>query len=119
MTRIQRTARRGDTIPFYLALSTDETGRPWVDFSDYRLTFTLKAKEEDPDSAAIVQLHSGAGGGITAGTTALWQVAGELLEAGATYFYDLQLQRLSTGAILTLEVGTFTISNDITRTTLP
>ncbi len=116
-SKINRNIVRGDTLPFRLVLQTDEAGQPWQNFADYRLTFTLKTDPALPDTAAIVQLHSGPGGGINAGGTAIWRIETAALTPGATYHYDIQLQRLSTGTVITLEVGTITVLPDVTHST--
>lgn len=118
-SRINRNIARGDTLPFRLVLQSDEAGQPWQSFADYRLTFTLKTDPALPDSSAIVQLHSGVGGGIAAGVTAIWRIETEGLIPGSTYHYDVQLQRLSTGVIVTLEVGTITVLPDVTHSIQP
>lgn len=111
----------GDTLPFALVMETDESGLPWVAFTDYRLWFTVKRRASDPDALALVRLNSAPGGGISTGSSAYWTLDTELLRAtGArTYFHDIQLERLSTGWVRTLEAGPLTIVQDITQSKSP
>lgn len=113
-----RTVRRGDTLPFLLALETDEAGQPWQSFAGYRLSFTVKTHADDTDAAALIRLTSDLGGGITTGQSASWVMSAADLQAGARYFYDVQLERVATGVVLTLEAGLILVSADVTHSTL-
>lgn len=113
----KRILPRGDTLPFYLVMETDEAGLPWASFADYRISFTVKSSSSDSDDDALITLTSDIGGGISAGTTAIWQISAAQLQPGSAYYYDVQLERLSTGAVITLETGLIVVSPDVTQST--
>lgn len=112
---VQRQVTRGDTLPFRLEMETDETGAAWQSFAGYRLRFSVKARATDPDNDAIVALTSDAGGGINAGVSAIWSLVATSLVPGGMYCYDVQMENLLSGAIITIERGMIAVLHDVTR----
>jgi hypothetical protein len=66
--------------------------------------FTVKANEQDPDSAKLFQKTLGAGIALTGlsgnsvlGVVSLTNADTDLLEAGRTYFFDIQVDTMARG----------------------
>jgi hypothetical protein len=114
---------RGDTAVFDVAL-TDGAGDP-LDITDATLTFTVKRRLSDPDSAAVVQKTTG--NGITHGADPTDGTAtitldpddtADLSTIGSSLLWDVQV----TGAaddVHTPLSGRLAIAPDVTRPAPP
>jgi hypothetical protein len=102
---------RGDDKTFNLTF-TDSDGDP-IDLTDAKVFLTVKRRQTDADSAAIiakkVTSHSQATGGITAVTVTHTDSAVDV----GSYYYDIQLVDSNTD-VTTITTGSFTIKRDIT-----
>lgn len=110
----------GDTAQLPLPLRNPNTGAPF-DPAGAHLIFTLKARAEDPDTAALVQKSSAIGGfpalALGRATVELVPADWSKLSIGCAYPFDVQAQRASDGAVLTVARGALVPEQDITRGT--
>jgi len=116
---MQLTTFRGDTPPWLVP--TSWYGVPG-DYGDgWNLIWTLKSSVDDPDSAALAQLTSGAGitpiGGSSVVKVQLTPTVTNALPVGKTLHWDIQAQNTTTGEIRTVARGTLYVDTDVTRET--
>ena len=111
---------RGDTCALALTLVNPDTGAAFNP-TGQTLLFSIKKVANAPDSAALVQ-KSGAVGGITVVSAPAGSIVVELVPAdwalltpGTEYAYDVQAQDTVSGAVRTVDLGTFTGRNDVTK----
>lgn len=116
---------RGDTEIYKLTV-TDALGAE-VNLDGSTLWFTVKVDQDDPDDLAVINKTTISGQGIEIATQSgsTLGVAEITLDpedtsrmlAPFTYHYDVQWQT-PVGAVTTVENGTFSLTADVTRTTI-
>lgn len=129
---------RGDTLFFeelvYRDLTTGRllgvpvgqqppSGAVPQDITGYTIWFTAKNQYPDTDNRAVAQLDNAAVGGVVieSANPGKFSVAmpptatRDFPDSDVALVYDLQLED-TTGRVSTIEVGTITVSPDVTRT---
>lgn len=104
---------RGDTL--IIEVSVYDSDGKVFDLTNATLTFTVKSRIDDPDSNASIQISQTDHIDAKAGKTII-KVPAELtqqLAAGKTYLYDIQLKK--DDIIATINIGSFKVVPDITR----
>ncbi len=110
------TVARGDTIPFLLNVTHDESGQAFVGWGDHAVMFTVKSDSSLDDSDAEISMTSAPGGGISLlSAGAYWEAQTDGLSGDSAYAYDIQLVNTSIGRVVTLVNGTLMILHDITK----
>lgn len=118
MDTLYRTGFLGDQIVITLPLK-NEDGTAFTPGTAYSLIFTAKLEDTDEDSAAILQLASGAGI-VHSGSNAICTInpAATLALAPLNLVFDIQAQNVTTGEVIrTPAYGRLQLRRDITRLT--
>jgi len=108
--------KRGDTLVFSFTFTYNDTGAA-VPLTGWAIWFTLKKKEDDLDSAALVRKQFTNFTNPTLGkATIIAATAAETDTLLGKYFFDIQYKDNS-GIVRTPDEGTINFTRDITRTT--
>ena len=113
------TIRRGDNSTLRVTIYQGTSSTTVADLTDSKLYFTLKERENHPDSRAVLSKNSEPGGGITINTPTNGIAEIELtasetrgLKTG-THWFDVQLKD-SLEQVFTVLAGNVVVNADIT-----
>lgn len=107
----------GDTIVFTLPLKRMD-GTDFEPGDTHALIFTAKASDADEDSAAILQVASGAGITVSSSLATITIAPAATADLSpATLTCDVQAQHSGTGAVTTVAYAKLQLRRDITRST--
>ena len=102
---------RGDDKTFNVTF-TDADGNA-INLTGATVFLTVKKKQTDPDTAAIIAKKVTSHSQATAGITAVTVTHTDSNVAVGSYYYDIQLVDSNT-TVTTITTGAFTIKRDIT-----
>ena len=106
---------RGDTKNYSITIFAENER---LTLTDWTIRFTVKENKSDTDANAVIQILGttvDADNGI--GKIVLNKAHTDTLTPG-DYYYDIQIDNLTTGQVSTIRNGIFTVKEDITRTSL-
>ena len=118
MDTLYRSGFIGDQIVLTLPLKNAD-GTALTPGTDYALIFTAKNSDADDDSAAVIQLASGAGI-VHSGSNAVCTIHPDATVdlSARNLIFDVQAQHVVTGEIVrTAAYGRLQLKRDITRST--
>ena len=113
------TIRRGDNTTLKVTVYQGSSSTTVADLTGSKLYFTLKERENHPDSRAVVSKNSEAGGGIAIATptNGIAEIELSSAETGGlktgTHWFDIQLKD-SLDQIYTVLAGNIIVEADIT-----
>ena len=113
------TIRRGDNTTLKVTVYQGTSSTTIADLTGSKLYFTLKERENHPDSRAVLSKNSEAGGGITIATptNGIGEIELTANETGGlktgTHWFDIQLKD-SLEQIYTVLAGNIVVEADIT-----
>jgi hypothetical protein len=106
----------GDSQELEISLAWD--GNDFLPGHDWGLIFTLKAAEDDADSAAKIQKTTGAGITVDDEVATVEIVPQDTTSmAAGRYVYDVQAQHVTTGEVRTVAYDKIEFLRDVTRST--
>jgi len=86
-----------------------------IDITGWEIRFTVKAKIDDPDSAAVISKIITTFSNPTAGIAEISLTPTDTNQVIASYVYDVQC-KTSTGEVYTIIEGIITITKDVSIT---
>lgn len=113
------TIRRGDNTTLKVTVYQGTASTTVADLTGSKLYFTLKERENHPDSRAVISKNSEAGGGMTIATptNGIAEIELTSTETGGlktgTHWFDIQLKD-SLEQVYTVLAGNIVVEADIT-----
>jgi len=104
--------KRGDSFSRTIYFNDEDDAN--IDITGWEIRFTVKAKIDDPDSAAVISKIITVFSDPTAGIAEIELTPTDTNQAIGNYVYDVQC-KTSAGEVYTILEGIITITKDVTQ----